>query len=235
MKKQNLSQEVRRLRAENKRLARENAYLRHRAAQLGEMTEEKGREKELLREMLLAEQSLRRKTYFGFLLFRIRASRWFRIYDKTSFAVRGFLIASKLWRIAMSVFAVIGIGAQMLLVLGLFTVLLPALLLFSVIMAVVRVVSYRKWNAFFESEAQGKRIYLLFLPKKRRPCAYFWSMARAFAKDGVVFVVSRSVFRGGALRIHTDGDGVYRIPFGYSFSFRTRLSHVKTARVIVIY
>ena len=227
--------ELGRLREENKRLSRENEYLRHRVEQLGERKRESSIEDAVMAERLATAHTTRVSGYLGFALLRLRTSRWFRIYDKTSFAVRGFLLASKLFRIGMGIFALIGIGAQVLLVLGIFAILLPALLLFSAIMAVVSFFSYRKRDAYFADILHGKKIFILFYSKKCEKARYFPIFLHALSEDGVVLVVARSVFVRGHLRVRQRGEALYEIPFGYYFTLRKRLSAMGAARVIVIH
>ena len=105
--------ELGRLREENKRLSRENEYLRHRVEQLGERKRESGREDAIMAERLATVHTSRVSGYLDFAFLRLRTSRWFRIYDKTSFAVRGLLLASKLFRIGMGIFALVGIGVDL--------------------------------------------------------------------------------------------------------------------------
>ena len=227
--------ELKRLRAENKRLMRENEYLRHRAEQLGERRRDMGREAAVMAERLSTAHTSRASTYLGFLLFRLRRSRWFRIYDKTSFAVRGFLIASKLFRILMGLFALVGIGAQVLLIVGILAILLPAALLFSAIMAAVSFFAYRKRNAYFADAVRGKRVFFLFYSKKCRKNRYFTALLQELSKEGVVFAVTRSVFVGGVLRVRQIEDSFYEIPLGYYFFLRKKLPVFGAARVIVIH
>ncbi len=223
------------LRAENKSLKKENEYLRHRLEQLGERSREKSKEQAVLLARLSTTHVSRAGTYFGYLLFRLRTSLWFRIFDKTSFAVRGFLLASKIWRVMMAIFALIGIGAQVILVLGIFTVLLPALLVFSVLMAAIRFFSYRKWNAYFQNIVQKQKVYILFLPKKYEKNNYIFQMANVLSKEGFVFAVSRSVWDGGFLRLQKENENFYQIPFGYYFSLRKRLLLFDVLRLIIIH
>ena len=227
--------ELGRLREENKRLSRENEYLRHRVEQLGERKRESSTEDAVMAERLATAHTSRVSGYLGFALLRLRTSRWFRIYDKTSFAVRGFLLASKLFRIGMGIFALIGIGAQVLLVLGIFAILLPALILFSVIMAVVSFFSYRKRDAYFADILHGKKIFILFYSKKCEKARYFPFFLHDLSKDGVVLVVARSVFVRGHLRVRQRGEALYEIPFGYYFALRKKLPAMGAARVIVIH
>lgn len=226
---------LRSLRAENKSLKKENEYLRHRLEQLGERSREKSKEQAVLLGVLATTHVSRAKTYFGYLLFRLRTNRWFRIFDKTSFAVRGLLLASKIWRIAMALFALIGIGAQVILVIGIFAVLLPAAAIFSVLMATIGFFSYRKWNSYFQKTVQGQKIYILFLPKKYKRGDFVFRMANAFSEGGIVFGVSRSVFNGGFFRLKKENERFYLIPFGYYFSLRKHIHAFGILNLIIIH
>ena len=112
-----MAEKLRRLRSENRKLRRENEYLRHRAEQLGDRTAAHGNEDAVMRDAVRNLSVSRSRTYFGYLMLSLKSSRTFRVYDKTSFAVRNLFFASKLWRIITGVATFLGIGAQVILTL----------------------------------------------------------------------------------------------------------------------
>lgn len=228
-----MEEELRRLRAENRRLKRENEYLRHRAEQLGDRTAVHGEEEAVFRDAMQNLTISRSRSYFDYLLLSLKTSRPFRLFDKTTFAVRKFFFFSKLWRILTTVFAVVGISAQVILTVGVLAVLLPAAALFSAAAAFVGFFSHRRWNRAFGEILAGRKIYILFAPR-RRSCAYFYEMAREYAEDGVVLIVSRSLFACGFSGARGLGGGRYRIHTSYYFSLAGRLDAVGAERIIKV-
>ena len=203
-----MEEELRRLRAENRRLKRENEYLRHRAEQLGDRTAVHGEEEAVFRDAMQNLTISRSRSYFDYLLLSLKTSRPFRLFDKTTFAVRKFFFFSKLWRILTTVFAVVGISAQVILTVGVL-------------------------NRAFGKILAGQKIYILFAPRRRR-CVYFTEMAKEYAEDGVVLIVSRSLFACGFSGARALGGGRYRIHTSYYFSLAGRLDAVGAERVIKI-
>lgn len=87
-----MAEKLRRLRSENRKLRRENEYLRHRAEQLGDRTAAHGNEDAVMRDAVRNLSVSRSRTYFGYLMLSLKSSRTFRVYDKTSFAVRNLFL-----------------------------------------------------------------------------------------------------------------------------------------------
>lgn len=235
MTEKEIRRKLRRLQSENRRLRRENEYLRHRAVQLGDKAvAEDDREAQVMRETVRNLSVSRSRTYFGYLMLSLKSSRVFRVYDKTSFAVRNFFFASKLWKIITGIAAVLGISAQVVLTLGILTVLLPAAFILSAVVAVVGIFAHRKWNRAFERILAGQRLFILFAPKGRRHGEYFSAMARDFAEDGIVLIVSRSLSYCGFSGARSAGGNVYLIHTSYYFSLAKRLGLSGTKRIVKI-
>ena len=235
MTEKEIRRQLRRLKSENRRLRRENDYLRHRAVQLGDKASaEDDREARVMRETVRNLSVSRSRTYFGYLMLSLKSSRVFRFYDRTSFAVRNFFFASKLWKIITGIAAVLGISAQVVLTLGVLTVLLPAAFVLSVIVTVVGIFAHKKWNRAFERILAGERLYVLFAPKGNRGSGYFSAMARDFAEEGVVLIVSRSLSYCGFSGARAAGGNMYLIRTSYYFSLAKRFGLAGTKRIIKI-
>lgn len=234
MTEKETAEKLRRLQAENRKLRRENEYLRHRAEQLGDRTAAHGNEDAVMRDAVRNLSVSRSRTYFGYLMLSLKSSRTFRVYDKTSFAVRNLFFASKLWRIITGVAAFLGIGAQVILTLGILAVLLPAAAVFSAAAAFAGFFLHRKWNRAFEKIFAGRRLYVLFAPKKKRGSGYFATMAEDFSKDGIVIVVSRSLAYCGFSGARAVRRNVYLVHTSYYFLLAKRFGLAEPARVIKI-
>lgn len=235
MTEKEIRRQLRRLKSENRRLRRENEYLRHRTVQLGDGGAIRdGREAQVMRETARSLSVSRSRTYFGYLMLSLKFSRVFRFYDKTSFAVRNFFFASKLWGIITGIAAVLGISAQVVLTLGALTVLLPAAFILSAVVAALGFFAHRKWNRAFENILAGQRLYVLFAPKGRHGSGYFSAMAHDFAEHGVVLVVSRSLSFCGFSGARAVGGNLYRIHTSYYFSLAKRFGLSGAKRIVKI-
>lgn len=216
------------LRDENRRLRRENEYLRHRLAM-----EDRSPSEKLFAQRLKQKSALRAKTYFGYLIERFRTSRPFLIYDKTRFAVRGLFFITKLWTLLTWLFAFLGLGAQFLLTVGALTVFLPAALLSSAILGVYGFFAHKKRNAFFEAHLASKpdeTIYFFFVPKSVRASRFLHRIS-GFPCKGTVFLVSFS-FRGcGPSGVIRADETIYIIHVSYYFSLVKRLTQKRIVKI----
>ena len=215
-----------RLLAENKRLRRENEYLRHRLSALGEKFSENGEtpyEAKFSDASRVAAASHKR-TYFGYLLGRLKVSMAFRLWDKTRFAVRGFFFASKIWNLLVWLFVILGFGTQFLLFASALMILLPAALLVSLTLGFVGFFAHRKWNqtlsAFFTAD---DKIYIVFAPKTWEKYEYFRYMLAELQKDGVVFLVCRSVSACGYRGAKIINTRLCAVHISYYFSLKKHI------------
>jgi hypothetical protein len=215
-----------RLLAENKRLRRENEYLRHRLSALGEKFPENGEtpyEAKFSDASRVASASHKR-TYFGYLLGRIKVSMAFRLWDKTRFAVRGFFFASKIWNLLVWLFVILGFGTQFLLFASALMILLPAVLVISLTLGFVGFFAHRKWNqtlsAFFTSK---EKLYIIFAPKAWEKHAYFRYMLEELQKDGVVLLVCHSFSACGYRGAKTISDRLCAVHISYYFSLKKHI------------
>lgn len=230
-----IRKQLRQLKSENRRLRRENEYLRHRTVQLGDRGAARDGESSAVMQDAVRNLTVSRsRTYFGYLMLSLKSSRAFRFYDRTSFAVRNLFFASKLWTIVTGIAAVLGISAQVILTLGILTVLLPAALVLSAVVAVVGFFAHKKWNRAFERIFAGQRLYVLFAPKRHRGSGYFSAMVRDFSEEGVVLVVSRSLSFCGFSGAKAVGGNVYLIHTSYYFSLAKRFGISGTKRIVKI-
>ena len=185
-----------RMLSENKRLRKENEYLRHRLSALGEKFSDR---EDTPIESRFADISRmtgasHKRTYLGYLLGRIKVSMAFRLWDKTRFAVRWFFFASKIWNLLVWLFVILGFGTQFLLFASALMIFLPAVLLISLMLGFMGFFAHRKWNkalaSFFSSP--DEKIYIVFAPKAWEKHEYFRYMLKEMQKDGMVFLVFHS-------------------------------------------
>ena len=215
-----------RLRAENRRLRRENEYLRHRLTALGEkLSEGKSLFDERFAVASRRALATHRRTYFGYLLGRVKISMLFRLWDKTRFAVRGFFWASKLWRFSVWLLLLLGFGTQFILLTGVTVILLPATMLASLTIGVFGAFAHKKWNRMLGSSlaSSDETIYIVFAPKMRKNHAYFRYMVAEMEKNGVVFLVFSSLSSSGYRGVKRLSSRLYALHISYYFSFRKHL------------
>lgn len=221
---------IRRLKEENRRLRRENEYLRYGA----DLPKGNSKAERLFAEKVRQKSALRATTYFGYLLERFRRSRPFRIYDKTRFAMRGFLFARKLFRLSLLIATVVGVGAQVLLAVSAIAVFIPAALIVSLIAGIYGYFVYRTENLRFSvlfSERKTETIYLFFLTKSERS-VYLSEWMRTLSETGIVFLISDSLLKTGFSGVRRQKNGVYLLHSSYYFSF---IKLLPQERLIKIY
>ncbi len=227
--------EKKRLRAENKRLLRENEYLRHRLSALGEKfsdMRDTPTESRFTDTVRMAASSHKR-TYFGYLLGRFKVSMLFRLWDRTRFAVRGFFLASKIWRLLVWIFVLLGFGTQFLLAVSAFMILLPAIAMLSLVIGLIGFFAHKKWNrvlseAFFSAE---EKIYIVFAPKAWEKHEYFRYMIAEMEKEGAVFLVFQSIAACGYRGIKRLSPRMCAVHISYYFSLR---KHIE-GKIVQIY
>lgn len=215
------------LQSENKRLQRENEYLRYRLRALGEKLsdgEETPFEARFGGVSRMAAASHKR-TYFGYLLGRLKVSMLFRLWDKTRFAVRGFFWASRIWSFLVWLFVLLGFGTQFVLFVGAAVILLPALITVSLIIGGMGFFAHRRWNRVLSAEFSSpeKKIYIVFAPKTWEKHAYFRYMLAEMQKDGVVFLVFSSFAACGYKGVKTLSSCLYAVHISYYFSLKKHL------------
>ena len=215
-----------RLRSENKRLRRENEYLRHRLTALGEKLSD-GDEIPFEERLGVASRmasATRKRTYFGYLMNRIRGSVLFRLWDRTRFAVRGFFWASRVWRLLASIFVLFGVSTQFVLIVGAMVILLPAALVGSLFIGGMSFFAHRRWNkALSVKLASEKKIYIVFAPKTWEKHEYFQYFVSEMEKDGMVFLVLASFAACGYQGLSPLSDKRYAVHISYYFSLKKHI------------
>ncbi len=213
--------------AENKRLRRENEYLRHRLMALGEKLSEKDssfavRFGDVSRMAAVSHK----RTYVGYLVGRFKASLVFRLWDRTRFAVRGVFLATKIWNFLVWFFILLGFGTQFVLFVSVAAVLLPALLLVSAVLGIFGFFAHRKWNmalAEFLTEQHDQRLYILFAPKAWESHAYFYQMTMDYAENATVFLIFTSFSACGYRGAKWLSPSVCAVHISYYFSLKKYL------------
>ena len=225
---------IRDLQRENRKLRKENEYLKHLSMQYDEIPKaEESPEQKMLSVAVRRTYGLNAKTYFSYILLRFRNSRSFLIFDKTRFAMKTFKFAKKLLVFILAVLAFLGVSAQVLVAISLLAILLPVALIVSGVIGAYTYLSRRKRNKILQhlySEDYDEMIYFVFLPRNA-PDGYFVHMAPALTENGNVFFVSKSFRdckRRSLLRM---GDRIYKIHISAYFSFARRLRPEKTVKV----
>ncbi len=216
-----------RMLSENKRLRKENEYLRHRLSALGEKFSEDGEtphEAKFSDASRMASASHKR-TYFGYLLGRIKVSMAFRLWDKTRFAVRWFFFASKIWNLLVWLFVLLGFGTQFLLFVSAAMILLPAAVVISLVLGFMGFFAHRRWNktlaAFFSSPEE--KIYIVFAPKTWEKHEYFRYMLEEMQKDGMVFLVFHSFSACGYKGAKRLSSRLCAVHISYYFSLKRHI------------
>ena len=225
---------IRDLKRENRRLRKENEYLKHLSMQYDEIPkEEESPEQKALSGAVKRTHALGAGNYFSYIVKRFRSSRPFLIFDKTRFAMKGFKFAKKMWVFFIGFFAFLGVSAQVLLIAGVLTVFLPAALIASAVIGAFSYFSRRKRNRMLKplySEDYDGKVYLVFLPKEGN-VGYFVRTAEALTEKGYVFFVTQSFRDCGRKSLLRIGDRMYRIHISAYFSFARRLHPEKTVKV----
>ena len=226
---------IRQLRTENRRLRKEMAYLQHVCEQYEPPEEEYvSEEQKALTESAQNADVLRSKSYFAYLLARLRRSKLFRLFDKTRFAMKKFKFAKKLWFFLVTLVTVLGVSAQILVVVGALLVFLPAGIVLATAFGLYTYFTHRKRKKLFtkliEQTDEKEKFYLICAPKNGT-MAYFARTLPAFAEKGQVFIVCRSFKECGSSGVMKTEDNVYKIHISYYFSFVRRLPPERVVKV----
>ncbi len=182
--------EISRLKKENKKLKRENAYLTHRLETISpKEVKRASRERELFVKMDDVDGA---RGYFRYLLGRFRLTLVYRVYDRIFFALRKYIFASKIWNNLIIILAIFGTSVQALLTFGSVLVLVPATALATAILALFSAYSHRALCKKMIDATKNKRVYFIYLRGKPSKDSVFYATARDFASNGVVFAVTNS-------------------------------------------
>ena len=220
---------IRILKEENRRLRRENEYLRFGASLPKGNTEAQ----KILAEKARQRAALHAKTYFGYLLEKFRRSRLFVIYDKTRFAMRGFLLARKLFHLFLLIATALGIGAQFLLSVSALAVFIPAATAVSLTVGIYGYFAYRKENrrfALYFDTHPTEKIYLFFLTKSS-DSMYFERWQKSLTQENTVFLITDSFWKTGFGGVKKQKNGVYLLHSSYYFSLIRLLPQERLIKV----
>ncbi len=214
-----------RMENELRRLKRENEYLRHRLASLGEQASE-GEDRYALRfsEMSRMASSVHRRSYAAYLLHRIRVSFVFRLWDRTRFAVRSVFWATKIWNFLVWFFVLLGFGTQFLLFMSVTAILLPALLITAMTIGVFGFFAHKKQKKKFLAflkKGDFLRIFVVFVPKTWKKHAYFHFFVSELEKNGLVILVSDSFAACGYKGVSFLSETRCVMHISYYFSLKT--------------
>ena len=232
--KKRKEQMIRDLQRENRKLRKENEYLKHLSMQYDEIPkDEESPEQKILSVAVKRTYGLNAKNYFSYIFQRIRNSKMFLIFDKTRFAMKVFKFAKKMWIVSLALLAFLGISMQVLVTIGLLAVLLPVVLTISAVIGLSTFLSLRKRNKILRhlfSEYYEGKIYFVFLPKNQSD-SYFARTASALTESGDVFFVTQSFRECGWKSLLQTEDHIYKIHISAYFSFARRVHSEKTVKI----
>ena len=213
--------EIARLKKENKKLRRENAYLSHRIETLSpKETKNISRERELFLKMDDVDSST---GYFRYLLSRFKLTLVYRVYDRVFFALRKYVLASKIWNNIIIILAIFGTSVQAVLTFGSVIVLLPTTLLITAVLTLFSAYSYKKLCRRMLAEINGKRVYFIFLREKPCKNGVFYATARDLSEDGTVFAVTHSASLCNFRASRKYADGIYFVHTSFYFTLAKAL------------
>ncbi len=210
--------ELARLKRENAKLRRENEYLNHRIEKLSpKEAKNVSQEKEMF---LFAADVDKYKGYFPYLFGQFKFSLVYRIYDRIFFALRKFILASKIWRYLPIVLGVLGVILQTLLALGSVVVLLPVCIIATLVFFAVSVFEFARHKRELLKTVSGRKIYFLYPAKKPKKDGFFYETMQVFARDGVVFAVTPSFALSGFGAVRRVSENVYFIHTSFYYHFK---------------
>ncbi len=215
---------------EIKRLRRENGYLKRRLHSLSPREVEGTKREE---ELFFTAGSIDRASgYFGYLLSKFKLSFIYKLYDKLFYAIRKYLLASRIWKNILIFLALFGTSIQALLSFGAFLVIFPAVLAAAAIFMLISFFAYRKAQKELFA-AIGEKIYFLYLRGKKES-AYFCALERALSRDGDVFVVTPYFSLTGFSAVKKRAARMYFIHTSFYFRFSS-LAEKRGKRIVKIY
>lgn len=227
---------IRELKAENRRLNKELAYMKQICAQYDPPEEEKITEdQKYFAESTKNEDVLQSKNYFSYLFARLRRSRVFRMLDKIRLTLKKFNFAKKLWFLLVTVFTFLGFSAQVLVVVGVFVVFLPVAVLVTAVLGIYTYLTHRKrkklFRTVFSDVEKKEKIYLVLVPK-RGVSEYFLQTLPELAEKGKVVLVFRKFRDCRSSDSGQTENNIYKIHVSVYFSFVRRLP---PERIVKIY
>lgn len=200
---------LKRIRTQKKkisRLERENRYLNHR---LSSLDLKKSDEKTLSRQKR-TRNLMNSRSYIGYLLLMIKSTTAYGIYDRAFFAVRKYMLASKIFGVFVTVISFLQTSAVLLIIFGALSALLPAVMIMGILFFLVSMLSYGRIDKIMENITGTSyvfscaRQYALFFTAREMLCGTAFFLTPSFSKCGFA----------GAKRI---SDGAFLVHFSYWF------------------
>ena len=208
------------LKIENAILKTENAYYKRRLASLT------GRNNEPVKEFLRRTNAERNSGYVGYLKNAINMSATADVCSKIFFALKRFLLASSVVRIAYLIIILIQSGATIAIAAVLALLLLPAACLMSLFGALIAVFSRNHCKRRFEN--LSGTVYIVYEDVAG-------GYAEELKKKGTLMCVSNSIFKCGFLSASKPKDGKTYIHISFVFSLVRFLVPRENIRIVEIF
>ena len=208
------------LKIENAILKTENAYYKRRLASFT------GRNNEPVKEFLRRTNAERNSGYVGYLKNAINMSATADVCSKIFFALKRFLLASSVVRIAYLIIILIQSGATIAIAAVLALMLLPAAFLISMFGALIAVFSRNHCKRRFEN--LSGTVYIVYEDVAG-------GYAEELKKKGTLMCVSNSIFKCGFLSASKPKDGKTYIHISFVFSLVRFLVPRENIRIIEIF
>lgn len=208
------------LKIENAILKTENAYYKRRLASLT------GKNNEPVKEFLRRTNAERNSGYVGYLKNAINMSATADVCSKIFFALKRFLLASSVVRIAYLIIILIQSGATIAIAAVLALMLLPAAFLISMFGALIAVFSRNHCKRRFEN--LSGTVYIVYEDVAG-------GYAEELKKKGTLMCVSNSIFKCGFLSASKPKDGKTYIHISFVFSLVRFLVPRENIRIIEIF
>ena len=208
------------LKIENAILKTENAYYKRRLASFT------GRNNEPVKEVLRRTNAERNSGYVGYLKNAINMSATADVCSKIFFALKRFLLASSVVRIAYLIIILIQSGATIAIAAVLALLLLPAAFLISMFGALIAVFSRNHCKRRFEN--LSGTVYIVYEDVAG-------GYEEELKKKGTLMCVSNSIFKCGFLSASKPKDGKTYIHISFVFSLVRFLVPRENIRIVEIF
>lgn len=142
---------------EIKRLRRENEYYKRRLSGRGAVRKSTF----AVRKFSAGSEAAKDRSYVEYLKNRIGASAVVSLYSRIFFVIRKYLLASAVFKVLVFLIGLVQSSAALLLVCSALAVLLPAFTVFSLISALIALISRRSVTKKLLSGING-RVYIVF-------------------------------------------------------------------------
>lgn len=208
------------LKIENAILKTENAYYKRRLVSLT------GKNNEPVKEFLRRTNAERNSGYVGYLKNAINMSATADVCSKIFFALKRFLLASSVVRIAYLIIILIQSGATIAIAAVLALLLLPAAFLISMFGALIAVFSRNHCKRRFEN--LSGTVYIVYEDVAG-------GYEEELKKKGTLMCVSNSIFKCGFLSASKPKDGKTYIHISFVFSLVRFLVPRENIRIVEIF